>query len=198
VADGAGNYWAGGGSSGIVYLGSNSPAATVSTVSSSTRDLGFVNGNIYFTETGSGIGVMAFSGAPKTSAAPALVLNTASTGTGTASPKGFAFNPTLTIAYVADNRTNSVGRGIQRFNWSGSAWVYAYTLVNTVTSSQEVEDLAVNFSGTNPVLYTITGESTANSLVTITDTGASSTFVILETAPSGDAFRGVAFAPIEP
>jgi hypothetical protein len=195
VADGSGNFWAGGGSSGIVYPGVNSPAATVSTVSTATRNLGFVNGSIYFTETGSGQGVMAFTGAPKTAATPVLKISTAGTGTGTPSPKGFAVNPALTIAYVADNRTAATGGGIQRFNWNGGAWVYAYTLGNTLTSSQEVWDLAVDFSGANPILYAITGEATGNHLVTVTDTGANSTYAKIAGAASGDAFRGVAFAP---
>ncbi len=195
VADGSGNFWAGGGASGIVYLGTNSPAATLSTVSTSTRNLGLVNGSICFTETGSGLGVMAFAGAPKTAATPTLMINTAGTGTGTPSPKGFAINSAKTIAYVADNRTAATGGGIQRFNWNGSAWVYAYTLPDTLTSSQEVYDLAVNFSGANPICYAITGEATGNHLITVTDTGAGSAFTNLETAPSGDAFRGVTFAP---
>jgi hypothetical protein len=118
-------------------------------------------------------------------------------GSGTPSPKGFAINPSATIAYVADNRTASTGGGIQRFNWSGSAWVYAYTLGNTLTSSKEVEDLAVNFGGPNPILYATSAESTGNALLTITDTGSNSRYTVLETAPSGDAFRGVTFAPAE-
>jgi hypothetical protein len=195
ISDGSGNFWAGGGSSGILYLGSNSAAATVSSVSSSTRDVAFANGNICFTETGDGIGIMALAGAPKAAAPPALIINTAGLGSGTPSPKGFAINPSATIAYVADNRTASTGGGIQRFNWNGSAWVYAYTLGNTLTSSKAVEDLAVNFGGPNPILYTTTAESTGNALLTITDTGSNSAYTVLETAPSGDAFRGVTFAP---
>jgi hypothetical protein len=191
VTDGAGNFWAGGGSSGVNYLGSNSPAATLSTVATSTRNLLLVNGSIYFTEASPNIGVMAFSGAPITAATPTLILSTAGTGTGTPSPEGFAFNPAMTIAYVADNRTSGSGEGIQRFNWNGSAWVYAYTLV----SSTKIYDLAVNFSGPSPALYAITGESTQNRLVTVTDAGAGSPSTTLETAPSGDAFRGIAFAP---
>ena len=100
----------------------------------------------------------------------------------------------MTIAYVTDNRTPGPGEGIQRFNWNGSAWVYAYTLV----SSTEIYDLAVNFSGSNPVLYAITGESTENRLITVTDVGAGSLSTTLKTAPSGDAFRGIAFAPTSP
>src|ERR1019366_6169619 len=74
VADGGGNFWAGGGNSGIVYLGNKSAAATISTASSATRDLAFVNGSLFFTETGSGKGVMSFSGAPTTSQTPTLVV----------------------------------------------------------------------------------------------------------------------------
>jgi len=197
VADGSGNYWAGGGNSGIVYLGGNSPAATLSTVSTSTRNLGFVNGSIYFTETGSGQGVMAFTGAPRSAATPALVLSTAGTGTGTPSPKGFAFNPALTIAYVADNRTAANGGGIQRFNRNGSGWAYAYTLGYTASSSQQVWDMTVDFSGQSPIIYAVTGESTGNHLVSVTDAGPGSAYTILETAPSDTAFRGVAFAPVQ-
>ena len=104
----------------------------------------------------------------------------------------------MTIAYVADNRAASSGGGVFRYNWSGSAWVYAYAIANRLTSSQEVWDLVVNFIGTDAIHYAITGEGTANNLITATDTGAGSTWTILETAPAGDAFRGVAFAPAEP
>jgi len=197
ITDGAGNYWAGGGASGVVYLGSNSPAATVSTVATSTREVGLFNGNIYFTEATSGIGVMGFSGSPTSAAAPTMKINTQNTGSGTASPKGFVFNPGMTIAYVADNRAASSGGGIQRFNWNGSSWVYAYTLADNLTSSAEVDDVIANFSGTNPVIYAITGETTGNHIITTTDTGAGAgaNFKSVEYAPSGDAFRGIVFAP---
>jgi hypothetical protein len=194
AADGAGNFWAGGGSSGIVYLGTTAPAATVSGVSSSTRETAFINGNLYFTETGSGIGLMGFSGGPTGAATPSMVISTTLTGSGSASPKGFAINPAA-IAYIADNRNASSGGGVQRFNWNGSSWVYAYTLGNSVTSSTQVDDIAVDFSGANPVIYAVTGESTGNHIIKATDTGAASTFSSIETAQSGDAFRGIVLAP---
>jgi hypothetical protein len=196
TSDGKGNFWAGGGSSGIAYLGTNSLSSTVSSVSSATRDLGFVNGNICFTETGSGYGAMAFSGDPVNSATPSLVINTTSTGTGTTpSPKGFAVNTALGIAYIADNRTSSTGGGVQRFNWNGSAWVYAYTLPNNLTTSKVVDDIAVDFNGPNPIIYAVTGETTVNHIITLTDTGANSVYSRVEAAPTGDAFRGVVFSP---
>ena len=195
VTDGRGNFWAGGGSGGIVYLGTNAPPATISTVSPATRNLNLVNGKLFYT-TGSGqLGIMAFAGAPTSAATPALFLNTAGTGSGTASPTGFAFNPAMTVAYVADNRSESNGGGIQRYNWNGTAWVYAYTLGYTLSSSKQVWELAADFSGSHPILYATTGESTANNVVCVTDTGPSSAFTTLATAPTGDAFRGIAFAP---
>lgn len=194
VADGLGNFWAGGGNSGVVYLGNNSSSATISASPAAMREMKIINGKIYFTQTSAGYGVMTFNGAPTSSTTPTLVLDTSVTG-GTPSPKGFAFNSNLTIAYVADNRSAVSGGGIQRFNWNGTAWVHAYTLSNTLTSSQQTWSLTVDFSGANPIIYAITGETTANSLVSVTDAGPGSAFSILETAPTGHGFRGVAFTP---
>jgi DNA-binding beta-propeller fold protein YncE len=140
---------------------------------------------------------MAFTGAPASAASPAMVLSTEGIGSGSSSPKGFAFNPALTIAYVADNRSAASGGGIHRFNWIGSAWVYAYTLGYTLTPSQQVWELTADFSGPHPILYVTTGEATENHLASVTDTGPGSAYTILATAPPGDAFRGVAFAPVK-
>jgi autotransporter-associated beta strand protein len=197
VSDGWGNFWAGGGSGGIAYLGTNSVPSTVSTISASTRSLGMFNGNLCFTETGLGIGVMGFAGAPTSAATPTMLVSTAGLGSGNSSPKGFVLSPPRTIAYVADNRSAASGGGIQRFDWNGAVWVHAYTLGCTLTSSKQVWNLTADFSGPNPVLYAITGESTANHLVSVADTGPGSVYSILATAPSGSAFRGVAFAPVQ-
>jgi hypothetical protein len=195
ATDGYGNFWGGGGAGGIVYLGLNSPPATLSTVSPATRNLNLVNGRLYYT-TGSGqLGIMAFTGAPTSPATETMFLNTAGHGSATASPVGFAFNPAMTVAYVADNRSASTGGGIQRYNWNGTAWVWAYTLGYTLSSSKQVWELAADFSGSNPILYATTGESSANNVVCVTDTGSASAFTTLATAPIGDAFRGITFAP---
>jgi hypothetical protein len=124
-----------------------------------------------------------------------MFVNTAGHGSATASPVGFAFNPAMTVVYVADNRSASTGGGIQRYNWNGTAWVWAYTLGYTLSSSKQVWELAADFSGPNPILYATTGESSANNVVCVTDTGAASAFTTLATAATSDAFRGIAFAP---
>ena len=72
---------------------------------------------------------------------------------------------------MADNRTAGNGGGAhQRFNSNGSAWVYAYTLGYTLSSSQEIYDITADFTGPSPVLYVVTGESTRNHLVAVTGT----------------------------
>ena len=185
VSDGKGNYWAGGGSGGIAYLGTTAAPATISTVSTATRDLGIFNGKLCFTETGSGIGVMGFAGAPTVAVAPAMVVSTAGLGSGSSSPKGFAFNPAMTIAYVADNRSAASGGGIQRFNWTGTAWVHAYTLGYTLSSSKQVWGMTADFSGPSPVIYAVTGESTGNRLVSAADTGAGSAYTDSRDRPLG-------------
>jgi hypothetical protein len=193
--DGHGNFWGGGGAGGIVYLGVNSPAVTLSTLSSGTRNLNLVNGRLFYTVGSGQQGIMAFTGAPTSVATETMFVNTAGHGSATASPVGFAFNPAMTVVYVADNRSASTGGGIQRYNWNGTAWVWAYTLGYTLSSSKQVWELAADFSGPNPILYATTGESSANNVVCVTDTGAASAFTTLATAATGDAFRGIAFAP---
>ena len=195
ATDGHGNYWGGGGSGGIVYLGLNTPPVTLSTISPATRNLNLVNGRLYYTVGSGQQGIMAFTGAPTSAATETMYLNTAGHGSATASPVGFAFNPALTIAYVADNRSAQTGGGVQRYNWNGTAWVWAYTLGYTTSSSKQVWELAADFSGPNPILYATTGEANANNVVCVTDTGAASAYTILATAPTGAAFRGLAFAP---
>jgi beta-glucanase (GH16 family) len=195
AGDGNGNFWAGGGNSGIVYVGNKVSARTISSTQAATRNLTFINGNLHFTTTSTARGVFAFVGGPTSAAAPALKINTDGIGIGTPSPKGFAVNTNLTIAYVSDNRTAASGGGLQRFNWNGSSWAYAYSLPYRLSVSQSVWDIAVDFNRTNPVIYATTGESSENHLVTITDTGTNSVYTLLQTAPAGTMFRGVAWTP---
>ncbi|MEO7297816.1 MAG: family 16 glycosylhydrolase [Verrucomicrobiota bacterium] len=199
VTDGSDNFWASGVNSGVVYLGNNFSSVTLANNPVATREMRLVNGNIYFTaaQASTGYGVMGFNGSPTSASTPTLVLNTAGIGVGNPSPKGFAFNADLTIAYVADNRSAANGGGIQRFNWNtnNATWNYAYTLGNTLTTSQQVWSMTADFSGANPVIYATTGEATMNHLVSVTDAGAGSAFSIIATAATGSAFRGVSFAP---
>jgi hypothetical protein len=174
------------------------------------RDLIMINGAMYFSTSQfpspGNHGVARFNGAPTSPSEPELVIVTTSIPgtTGTPSAKGFAVNTNLTIAYVADVRSFNNGGGIYRFNGNGTgaagSWTYAYTLTNDLnpTATGVFQELAVDFTGTNPIIYATTANttSTGNALVTTTDTGANSSFSLLATAPTGTAFRGVTFAPV--
>jgi hypothetical protein len=93
--------------------------------------------------------------------------------------------------YVADDRSAASGGGIQKWLFDGAAWSLSYTLgVGT-----GARGLAGAVDGENVTLYATTTQNAANNLVAIVDSGASSTFSVLASAPANTAFRGVAYVP---
>lgn len=95
------------------------------------------------------------------------VINLTGIGTGAAGPNAFYFNPTSTICYVADDRTTANGGGIQRFNFvSGfmglSIYINNYCRVRI--------GVVADFSGTDPIIYATTTETSNNKIITFTDT----------------------------
>ncbi len=183
------DYWGAGGNSGTYYFGTTATAGAIQTTTANTRVVNIFNGNLYYS-TGSGtIGVYGFTGTPTASSTPSLLIGT---GTGS-SPYSFAINPSGTIAYIADDRASASAGGVQRWNFNGSSWTFAYTLNSGATIG--ARGLAVDFSGTNPIVYATT---TDNKLIRYTDTGASSTATTLFTAPTNTALRGLTFAPSNP
>jgi hypothetical protein len=208
VSDGKGNFWAGGQNGGIVYMGTNSPAAKIDNAGAGAiRDMFMVNGSIYFSSSqfpvANSNAIVGFTGAP-TTVSPAFVEIdiTAAPLPGTTAPnlKGFTINDSKTIAFVVDMRTLSAGGGIHRFNGTGAgkpaSWTYAYTISDpTLGVPQEV---VADFSAAEPVLYVISGVGTAtvpNKIVKGVDTGATSTFADFLSAETGNVFRGLTFAP---
>ena len=177
TSDGAGNYWGAGpaATGGTVYMGTGTPAQVVFSNSLAVQDFG---GNLYFSTAKGTPGIYKFSGTPTTAATPSLLL------AGVATPSDFAFNAGMTIAYVA----NTAG-GIARYDYSGSSWSLNYTL----DSGTGINGLAVDFSGSNPIVYATTEDGTK--LIEITDTGASAAATTLATAAANEAFRGLDFAP---
>jgi hypothetical protein len=193
VTDGANNYWGLGNGTGTPYFGNTAPTANLQTTLTVNRVMNTFNGNLYFVNGSSATaGIYGFSGMPTASSTATVAILTAGTGTGTASPYDFAFNASMTLAYVSDDRTTANGGGIQRWDWNGSAWTLSYT----ITSAGGTRGLAVDFSGTDPVLYATTTEASNNRLVKIVDTGAGSTEIDLAFAGTSRAFRGLDFAPI--
>jgi hypothetical protein len=121
---------------------------------------------------------------------------------------------TLDTAYVARvdavNPTPNSGGGLQKWTFDGSTWTLQYTLttgLSTDTTSKlngGVLDVAyvADVSG-NPVLYATTlgtttgtdGVGIGNSLVKLIDTGAGSTFNLVEASPDNSFFRGLGVIP---
>jgi hypothetical protein len=210
VGDGKGNFWIGAQNGGIQYAGTNFPAVKIDNAGNGAiRDMMMVNGSIFFSTSqfpsSPTSGIVAFAGAPTTPTSPVLVIEDTGTvipgASGTANPKGFFVNKAMTIAYVVDMRSVSTGGGIYRFNGTGAgtpgSWTYAYTLVNNVNSGL-FQELAVDFSGANPVIYATAGTAAGNYLLKATDTGKDTTaFALLETADPLTIFHGLTFAPTE-
>jgi hypothetical protein len=202
VTDGAGNYWGvGSGSStanrGVYYFGSGTPAFIHNGSGSvSPRDAEIVGGNLLFSAAPSSgtRGIFGYTGTPTTSQGatlPPVVINTGATS----SPYDFVINTTLGIAYVSDD-TAGTGGGVQRYNWNGSAWTLAYTL--STGASSGARGMAVDFSGSTPLVYVTTSETSTtanNRLGYFNDSGNSSLFNLLVTAPANEQFRGIEFTP---
>ncbi len=179
VTDGTG-VWLAGGTTGTVYnSGSNT---TIQSTVTNTRVVNIFGDKLFFsTGAGTNRGIYTFDSATPTSAATAsVVINMGSS----ADPYDFAFNDSLTRAYVTN------GNVIQRWDLDGSAW----TLTNTSSViGTGLTGLAVNFGTTSDSIFTV-NPSTLFSLNF--SEGAFSAATTLATAGTNFAFRGLEFAPI--
>ena len=190
TTDGRGNYWGAGANSannGTLYFG-NGPASTVQTNVANTIVIQDLGGNLYFSTQKITNGIWKISGTPTTPASASLLIKTG----GSSTPYAFAFNPSFTTAYVADDTLTGKG-GVQRWDYNGSAWAMSYAFAGITNIG--ARGVAVDFSGAHPVVYATTAEAAANRLVSITDTGAAATVTTLATAGVNQLFRGVALTP---
>jgi len=190
---GAGNTLAGT-NRGVTYVSALGATTSLSMTAALTngRVATIYNGQLYVSTASSGfVGVNTVgTGLPTTSGQTAALLTgfSAPSGVGTASQYDFWFADAQTC-YVADDRTVANGGGIQKWTESAGTWTLQYTLSPGAgcRGLSGIKDLG----GTQ--LYATTAVASANALVTVTDTGAGSTFTTLATAPTNTAFRGVRF-----
>ena len=194
TTDGTGNFWAVGANSGVVYMGSGTPAAVSSTVANN-RVIQNIGGNLYFsTGSGSTRGIYEISGSPTSGANTAVSLIN---NGGSASPYDFAFNSSMTIAYVADSSpfTNSttIG-GVEKWALVGGVWTFQYSLSDSLKDG--AIGLAVDFSSSDPTIYATSASGT--NFFKVVDTGSSATATVLANAGANEAFRGLDFAPTTP
>jgi len=187
ATDGTNNFWTAGSSGGAYYFNGPSTPAVVESGVSNTRYIKAVAGNLYFSTQAGTAGIYGFTpaGLPAGAATTNLLF---ATGSGS-QVAGFDLNPTLTIAYVADQ--NATAGGVQKWVNESGVWTLAYT----IATGAGAFSVAADFSGTVPVVYATTGESVSNRLVVIIDTGASAQAATIATAGAGRYFRGLDFAP---
>jgi hypothetical protein len=179
---------------GVRYLTKGSTTSTeISTTITNIRTVNIFNGQLYSASaSGAFQGVCADGeGMPTSTGATIALLSGFPTSSGP-SPYAFSINPAGTIMYVADDRAFATGGGIQKWTLTGSTWALDYTLN---VGSSGTRGVVVNWGGSNPVIYAVTAESKSNNIVSISDTGAASSFSTLATAATNFIYRGIAFAP---
>jgi len=192
---GASSFYTGGdGGLGVATDG----ASSASYLNSDTVHQVLINGTNLYESTKTGI-VQVGSGLP-TSGSPADAALIASPPAGF-EPAGFAFatlgsGSTPDTLYVADTGNNAV----EKYSYNGTTWVEKGSV-----SVPQVTGLAVSVTGGVANIYVTNATTTSakyNSLLSgLTDSsGAGGTFTssltTLATAPTGESFKGVTFAPV--
>jgi hypothetical protein len=171
--------------------------------------------NLVYSETGStnNNGLYAASGTPEPGPLGNVTftafLYTGSDSGNYAQPGDFAFSPDNQTIYVADARpftstSSFLSGGIQRWDANNlGGFTYSYTLAPLTGPTNGAVGLTVDFSAhatwglgvTDAKLYATTYGAAGNSLISIVDTGASSTPTVLAIAGANKALRGVRFGP---
>jgi hypothetical protein len=196
------NIWTGGNAgSGLGSTGGpryttfgSTTSVRVDTTASNMRVVNIFNGQLYVSSsTGTLLGVSTVgTGLPTTAGSSTITPLPGMPTTGTHSSYDFWFKDSSTL-YVADDGSAANGGGIQKWTLSAGTWSLAYTLLNTGTATTAVRGLTGTVDGTgNAVLYATTGVgSSANGLISVTDTGAGATATTIATAATSEVFRGV-------
>ena len=193
------DLWVAGGAGSVRYatLGS-STSSQLMTTPTNLRTLSIVNGQLY-TSQATSLGSVG-TGTPTTSG---QTLTTVVTGTGTSMYNFFFADLNSSVAgpdvvYTVDDATDL----IYKFSLVSGAWT-----ANGSVAALDIRGLTGSVSGTTVTLFGTTGASAAaggGSIYTKVDnsgynatitTGAATSIV---TASANTAFRGIAFAPVNP
>lgn len=203
------DVWAVGANTGVFHtnIGSTGSAGiNVASTVTNLRTVDIFGGQLYFSSsTGAFRGISTVGTGTPTTSGQTVTQITPAYGTGNASPYQFFFaDLTTSVAgldtlYVADDRTTASGGGIAKFSLVGGSWVLTNIYAGTGTVGARGLTGVVN--GSNVTLYATTTETSANRLISITDTSGyngtlSGTATTLATAATNTVFRGVAPAPL--
>jgi hypothetical protein len=215
ATDGSNNFWTCGNANGTAYYNASASDDPVEfSGAPNSRDIKIINHVLYATLNGAdGVagdleaGIFSFQdseGNPtplpetaKTSLALAVAAKDPYTKIA-----GFDMNPAGTIAYTADTDA-----GIQKYVKTDGTWKFAYnfSIPQNIPASDNHENgcfaLAVDFSGSAPVIYATTtegynGSVNSNRVVQIVDTNAMAAVTTIARSPGTEiAYRGIDFTP---
>jgi hypothetical protein len=185
-------FWVAGANSSISYatLG-NATTVLVSNTQPNCRVVSIFNGQLYTSSASGSFTCVSTVGTGLPVSTGNVVTPLPGMPNTTQSPYDYFFADPHTL-YVADDRTTGLG-GIQKFAESGGVWIYQYSLFPGTGLS--CRGITGEVTGGVVTLYATTTELTMNQLVTVTDTGASSTFTNVTTAATNMVFRGLRKLP---
>jgi hypothetical protein len=214
VADGENNFWASGTASttsvnaGVYYFGTASSAADINSgvlvgavglESGTLRGINIFNGQLWVTTSATTSGIYAFPGLPTTySANPPIIVTFANND----SCYNFQVSPDGMTIFDADDggfATNYAGIG--KWTGSGTSWTKSYVLLGGSSTPTNLGCFGLTVKnwqtgGANgAILFATTVATSANKLITVTDSGPSAAPTTLATAASKEFFRGVEFVP---
>jgi hypothetical protein len=220
IATGSNTFYASGtvssgGATGGVWYSDGASFTQVSSTATgqptNLRNVEIYNGQLFSTSSsGTGYGIWSIGTGLPTSAGSTstLAINTAGTGTGTASPYGFVMFDTnkdslLDTAFIADDRT-SAGGGLQKWTFNGTAWVNSYSLRFDAAAGNLSATASSGFVGIRGLtggyddttgafsLFATTTETASNRIVSVLDNGATpTTYTTLASAGANNVFRGI-------
>jgi hypothetical protein len=187
TADGTNHFWTAGNPGGTYFLSPPQAPVDLQLATANTRAVKIINGTLYFSTQAGTQGIYTFTGGglPQSATSPVVVISTGANS----QPAGFAINPALATAYIADQRPN-VG-GIQKWTNNGTAWGLAYTFITGAGAF----DVAADFTGSGPVIYATTAEASGNRLISVVDAGPLSIIKVLAMSGANRVFKGLDFAP---
>ena len=197
TSDDGTQFWTGGtaSASGSVRYATLGGTTTtqLSTILTNTRVVGIYAGQLYVSSSsGTYLGVSTVgTGLPTTSGQTVTILPGFPTTAGPSTYDYFFADPNT--IYVADDRASPNG-GVQKWTFNAGTWTLQYTL----TPSGGCRGLSGYVSSGIATLFATTTQLSANTIVSVTDTGAGSTFTTVATAGVNTVLRGLRYLPVTP
>lgn len=209
ATDGTNNFWGCGNADGTLYYNPAEHQPVRFTAFPNSRAIKIINNTIYVSMNAADgysidkdAGVYSFLPKALPRQADAAVNMTVRSAPTYKKVAGFDMNPAGNVAYICDTAT-----GIQKYLKSDGRWAFAYNfsipqnIPKDLNTAAGCFGLAVDFSGTAPILYATTtegygGSVNSNRVVKIIDTGANAAVATVAQAGSTNvAFRGIDFTP---